>query len=803
MSTPFTFPDFVGDTPLDPPPPADPSTPAGASQASYLTAQSGGGLKDLVLVTSSNDLCCGFVGSGNDKICLRKQAECSFSKHKTSRYAFAEDTLLVRDGPQRGLVDLSIETLNLTTAAVDKLLTLNLTLSSWEEVFQGLEALEDDYVPIEVHQVEQLLSSRSQGVDDPVLRQTVSVSSTRRRRGDSSSGDNVAPPTGSSGGEATGGSSHFSFEEVGSFQRSESVEIEDRLKAVEDHLSQAGNELSRDIVEAGNQIAISRSMVEDIVRMLGTTLEARNIEDVDKKSIWGLLGSLAGTVQTLDRQQAQISQQISGDLSLKITDLAKVHQDSWNKFSQVFRTIRARDDVVIKELQGRVRDMETRLVAVESSVNQGSNPSSQTFGNLFNVAPLGAASSQSTQVNTAPPTVAAGTSSSTPAYHSQGAHGGVTTGPTNSQLTTRVANLEATVGVLLAEIADLKKQEALRGGGVIRFESLGFQNEHDAAAFVAAHTQDGSLHVGFLFDIYLLCNFVFRMASGDDNFLKLTETINKLDLKTNRAAQALLAFKSPVPDLFVDPSTASQIWTIAAKDGSYFNRVKSFAEWKKLRISIRKAATDVESTTKQRLYFTYPKASRIRSIYEQSISSSVACLIDLVDFMDSVISDMQHFGMSEARGFALATRLGDAFFRECHKVRAAVADDLEAKDPMKLATTLWFAVTQTLDVMNEFRRLHFKEHSAISSEYIQFIVQTTVRDESAEGLAERLDDLESKLGDVEKADKNAKEAKKTADGVKSKLDGVISKVATATKDAKEAVKGVDSLKSKLSDKGVL
>eukprot|EP00980_Cylindrotheca_fusiformis_P025044 scaffold12971_cov171-Cylindrotheca_fusiformis.AAC.1 len=292
------------------------------------------------------------------------------------------------------------------------------------------------------------------------------------------------------------------------------------------------------------------------------------------------------------------------------------------------------------------------------------------------------------------------------------------------------------------------------------------------------------------------------MASGDQDFLKLTETINKLDLKTNRAAQAMLAFKSPVPDLFVDGSKPPEIWTVT-KDGSYFNRVKSYSEWKKLRHTLRKSATDVETTTKQRLYFHYPKANRIRSIYEQSITASVACLIDLVDFMDGVISDMQHFGMSEARGFALSTRLGDAFFRECHKVRASVADDLEAKDPMKLATTLWFAVTQTLDVMNNFRQKHFKEHSAISSEYIQFIVQTTIRDESADGLDERISDLEQKMPDVEKIDKTAKDAKKTADGVKSKMDGVTSKLASATKDAKDALKNVDSLKSKLSDKGVL
>eukprot|EP00980_Cylindrotheca_fusiformis_P009469 scaffold2068_cov96-Cylindrotheca_fusiformis.AAC.25 len=802
MSTPFTFPDFVGDTPLDPPPPGDPATPAGASQASYLTAQSGGGLKDLVLIHSSNDLCCGFVGSGNDKICLKKQTECSVSKHKTSRFDFDDDTLVVRDGPHRGLMDLSIETINLTTAAVDKLSSLNLTLSNWEELFQGLHALEDDYQPIEENQVDQLLARiRSQGSDDdPVLRQTFSVSSSQRgeTRTSSQGRASSAPATGSSSGDGTGTGSHFSFEEVDQFQRSESTDLEDRMKTVEDHLSQAGAELSRDMVEAGNQIAISRSILEDVLRMLGTSLEARNIDDVDKKSIWGLLGSMAGTIETLDRQQAQIERRISGDISAKIADLAKVHQDSWNKFSQVFRTIRASDDIVIKGLQTKVTGLEVRVTALESSSGQGSHSSSGpavhtgAFGTLFNVAPLGSTS--------VPQAVSAGLSHGPQSQVAS--HQTVSTGPSQSQLATRLANLEATVIQLRTELDELKKKEALRGGGLVRFESLGFQNEHDASAFVANHIQEGSLQVGFLFDIYLLCNLVFRMASGDQDFLKLTETINKLDLKTNRAAQAMLAFKSPVPDLFVDGSKPPEIWTVT-KDGSYFNRVKSYSEWKKLRHTLRKSATDVETTTKQRLYFHYPKANRIRSIYEQSITASVACLIDLVDFMDGVISDMQHFGMSEARGFALSTRLGDAFFRECHKVRASVADDLEAKDPMKLATTLWFAVTQTLDVMNNFRQKHFKEHSAISSEYIQFIVQTTIRDESADGLDERISDLEQKMPDVEKIDKTAKDAKKTADGVKSKMDGVTSKLASATKDAKDALKNVDSLKSKLSDKGVL
>eukprot|EP00980_Cylindrotheca_fusiformis_P010266 scaffold2283_cov93-Cylindrotheca_fusiformis.AAC.1 len=212
--------------------------------------------------------------------------------------------------------------------------------------------------------------------------------------------------------------------------------------------------------------------------------------------------------------------------------------------------------------------LEARVTVLErSSAGQGTHTSpgsagnaSASLGTLFNVAPLGSPS--------VPQAVTAGSSSSA---HAQVATHSVTTGPSQSQLATRLANLEATVIQLRTELDELKKKEALRGGGLVRFESLGFQNEHDAAAFVTNHIQDGSLQVGFLFDIYLLCNLVFRMASGDQDFLKLTETINKLDLKTNRAAQAMLAFKSPVPDLFVDGTKTPEIWTVT-KDGSHFNR---------------------------------------------------------------------------------------------------------------------------------------------------------------------------------------------------------------------------------------
>eukprot|EP00980_Cylindrotheca_fusiformis_P026913 scaffold18015_cov83-Cylindrotheca_fusiformis.AAC.1 len=790
----FTFPDFIGATSLDPPRPEDPTTPAGASHTSFSTAQSGGGLKDVVEVEAGGGrFCCGFIGSSNEKLCLRLKDDCSISKHKTHYCVFEIDQLLVRDTLNRGLVEPMLDRRKLTNDSVKYLLTLTKSLNEWEAIFQGIEQLAEDQSPVDIMSLNRMIklqkASVSQGESsetDPVLRQTVSVSARGIDRPDTAQESTPSY-------EGGAGTSVFSFEDIDTFQRSESTDVEERLKTIEDHLSTTGKDLTKEMAEVGNLVAMNKTILDEVVSMLGTTLEARSIRDINKKSVWSLLGDLTSSVETLgqdhrltedavsrlSRAQEVTVRALENDIRPTLTNLGRTQQTAWDRFGDIFRNLRKQDNDVIAGLQDRIRALEARdpIPAVHQGFSSfGTAPEdsspflSQAFGSI---PPLG----------TAPRSGFSTTSRASPS------HGF----PDPEVLISKVEGLESAVVDLRAKFKDFEAGELDKGSGAVRYGSLGFRNEHDAAAFVEANKDKGSLHVGFLFDIYLLSNLVFRMANGDPNFLKLTETINKLNLKSNRAAQALLAFSSPVPELFVDSSNLENIWSITAKDKSYFNRVKTYAEWKKLRSTIKTDCNTVEGATKRRLRAIYPEVTPIRLLYENSIIESVSCLNALVDYMEDVITDMTHVGMSEARAFAMATRLGDAFFRECHKVRAAVADDLEAKDHIKLATTLWYAVTKTIDVMMDFKRRRFREHPTIASEYVQFLVQATIRDESG-------DDVDDKVKDVEKI---AKDAKKAADSTKTKMDAVQSKLAGAAKDAKDAVKAVDSLKSKLTDKGVL
>eukprot|EP00980_Cylindrotheca_fusiformis_P015382 scaffold4326_cov121-Cylindrotheca_fusiformis.AAC.4 len=776
----FAFPDFIGATPLDPPL-GDPTTPAGASHTSFSTAQSGGAFKDVVEVEAGGGrFCCGFIGNGNEKLCLRLKDDCTISKHKTHFYVFENEQLLVRDTPNRGLVEPMLDRSKLTSDSAKYLLSLNKTVNEWESIFQGIEQLADDKSPVDALSLNRMLrlqkSSVSQaesGDTDPVLRRTVSVSARGLDRPDAAQESTPSYEGGT-------GTSVFSFEDIDAFQRSESTEVDERVKAIEDHLSTTGKDLTKEMTEVGNLVAMNKTVLDEVVTMLGTTLEARSIRDVNKK-LWAVtIARLTeDALDRLSRIQEDTTRTIENNIRPVLSNLGKTQQSAWDRFGDIFRNLRKQDNEVIAALQERIRTLETRdqdllghqtFPSFASATDDPSPFFSQGFGSI---PPLGTI-----------PRSGYGPTPRAPAGHDL---------PDPEVLVSKMEGLESAVVDLRAKLKDLESGEIDKGSGSVRYGSLGFRNEHDAAAFVEAHKNRGSLHVGFLFDIYLLSNLVFRMANGDPNFLKTTETINKLDLKSNRAAQALLAFSSPVPELFVDSSSLENIWSITAKDKSYFNRVKTFAEWKKLRSAIKTHTNTVEGATKRRLRSMYPELTPIRLLYENSIIESVGCLNSLVDYMDDVINDMTHVGMSEAQAFAMATRLGDAFFRECHKVRAAVADDLEAKDHLKLATTLWYAVTKTLDVMMDFKRRRFREHPAIAAEYVQFLVQATIRDESA-------DDADDQIKDVEKI---AKDAKKSADSTKTKMDGVQSKLAGAAKDAKDALKAVESLKSKLSDKGVL
>eukprot|EP00980_Cylindrotheca_fusiformis_P014332 scaffold3825_cov131-Cylindrotheca_fusiformis.AAC.5 len=735
----FSFSDsLLGDTSLDPPPP-DLTSPAG-----------------------DKSLCLGTIG--NDKVCMKTTAECGVSKHQTQKLTIIEDTFFVQDGPNRFFGDLSIPSSQLTKTASERLLEVQKTTQEWEDFMNEFRILSQDQFPVEKFHLEELLRKT-----DPSQQETATGEK-----------DDSRPPSATSG-----NSSAFSFEDVEGFEKPTSTDVSERLASVEEYLASTGNVITKELAEVGERVNQAQTSLSEVVTSLGTSDETGQLTGPQNRTVWSSFAEFKRELELQKQVQSALKQEVEVEIPADFAALASTEETNWKNLSSQLQALTAR----VQALEQGQGGQQPGGSALPVTRRQRSVPSNSGFSLTQGTSPsfLG---SQPSALSQAPH----GPTSSAISSMAQ----------TVSDLRIEMDDMKSNFIALRAQITHLegKLAQDAKEGERIKFGGLGFENLDDAHLFVLDQKKNGSEQVGFLVDIYLLCNMIFRHVGGDYDFLKTSETINKLDLKSNRAAQALVAFQSPIPELFNDPSKSGDVWTQSAKDRSCFSRFKTHDEWTSGQIMIREKMGRVLTGTREQLNAKFPQTSRVKALYELSLSESALCLGNLLQFIDQQISELKNFGMTTARAYALGTKLGDAFFRECHKVRASVSDDLEAKNSRQVATALWFAVLKTLDVMMSFKA-SFNEHPAIASEYLKFIVQNTVREQSETDLTDRMDTYDAKLRELEKTKSTATDAKKLADTAKKMADTHASKIANAAKDAKDALKAHDTLKSKLTDKGVL
>ena len=113
-------------------------------------------------------------------------------------------------------------------------------------------------------------------------------------------------------------------------------------------------------------------------------------------------------------------------------------------------------------------------------------------------------------------------------------------------------------------------------------------------------------------------------------------------------------------------------------------------------------------------------------------------------------------GLKDESAWNLTTKLGECVFQTLNEVRSGVKNSFDLKHPKNLAATIWLTVGRTHDAMELFIVKDFKNHSAISGEYIQFVVQNNNSDElptykaSINCLEKKFKKLNTKMGIVSK-----------------------------------------------------
>jgi hypothetical protein len=340
--------------------------------------------------------------------------------------------------------------------------------------------------------------------------------------------------------------------------------------------------------------------------------------------------------------------------------------------------------------------------------------------------------------------------------------------------------LDATVKTLKTEVLLLR---ADKDSLVVRFGALGFRQLADAQAYVSS--SPGALNYGLIVDIYTICLLVTKEIDGEENFLTKLEKVAKLKLASPCEATVLSAFSSPIPELFTDAGHG-----IYGKNESAFSKYTTFKKWKEGVEIIKETITVVKEGLTKAIEGYISPASPAHSVMVLSVTEACSNLKDFCEWMTSTSESLETYGMSATQSWYLTTRLGEAYFRSLNRVRSGVSDSFETANQINMAGTVWYAVTRTLDIMEEFSSQDFKNHPSIAGEYIKFMVQNTNRD-TASTFDEKFKTLEQQ----------GKDAKKEAASALKAVSAASSRSEVAVKEIAILKKTVAALEKRVKDIG--
>jgi hypothetical protein len=97
-----------------------------------------------------------------------------------------------------------------------------------------------------------------------------------------------------------------------------------------------------------------------------------------------------------------------------------------------------------------------------------------------------------------------------------------------------------------------------------------------------------------------------------------------------------------------------------------------------------------------------------------------------------------------------------------------------------ISKQIFWAEIQCLEIMQQFKSRSFKDHPAIASEYVKFLVTNTGID-SLERLIKRVDTLDENIKDIQKSVKAATTASNKVDELKKSNKDIIRRLTALEK----------------------
>ena len=330
--------------------------------------------------------------------------------------------------------------------------------------------------------------------------------------------------------------------------------------------------------------------------------------------------------------------------------------------------------------------------------------------------------------------------------------------------------------------ARLDKIEGNKDRTFPKFGGLVWKSIEDAVQFCV----DNPVCVdnfGLMHDHVLIADLVWTEYFGKENFLKSITDLNKTKLKSVRNQIAVASFGNAVPKLYSD--NCEPVTTQNQSSFSKFPKANMFTDDKveqyerKCNIIQKSRKAQIEQHFRDRTSLGY-------TLCMLSLVTACAAFKEFNTWMAASFCLFQGHGMSDAKAWAITTRLGIRYFNEISEHRITARDGFVLDDMQATAASYLYTCLYSLTVTEEFRSSHFKDHPSVGNEMITYLMTIDeLEDDSFDTKIKELEDkfnekINSKINTVKTT---AETAKRVADKAQNKVDNLATTVGKcATKE---------------------
>ena len=710
-----------------------------------MTGQEGGstGTKDklygLLFVGRSDlgegGLCQGVIGQGGT-FCVKRG--CTVSSHRAAKFQVAPEALYVLKNPEAAFAEPYVHTKRLADGLLESWMTEAARLTEWRKRFGLVNGASEDVVT---------KAELALGEDTYIRAQDFKTPAKRRRDED----EDVAMQLQFSPYRKQvkeGKTALLASPKNPSFSTQWLKVIID-LDEFADHVGETINEILTDRDKrAKNQTAVLdllNSKIDQASDMVGTVPKHLS-EKFLAPTLWGVVAEIAGQVEGLEGGKAMDEEALCeslGQNSLFRALVEKIVMESVVPSLKV-RLNYVTEDTLVRVSQAITARLKVQADHIATLVTKISNLESPLGRGVVSPCLGGHGEDLSKYLGLG----------EKPISVNENVHPG---------FMSRISSLEAQVRGLIADSTDT----------AIGFAGLGFRSQVEVQAWVSAELKTHSF--GLFPDVYTLLDWIYAASDAEDTLLTRLEKLHKLKIESGAEARAMNAFEHKIPKILHKGKGS----LIVRGGESHLTNIPTYDSWWNngmgMKDRLHDDITTVEEGFKNLISDRLDAGTKAYAIASLALKESITWLMELINFVDETYESLVRSKFSSPAAWSLTTKLVARIFTDLATVRGGVNNAFTPGDSASITANVLWGVFKTHDVMAQFRKQKFKNHSSISSEYVKFLATHSAH-ESVNKVEEKLKSVEV---DLKAAVKQAAEASKAAATASNHANELKTKLAAA------------------------